>query len=435
MRIKVVRRRITHTLVFAAVAAMTARVQAQQADTTQRVSQPVYQAESGENVPAYATKYAVTADGYLVDNQGYAGTQTGYYDQEPQTADAAAELGVDQVANLTYAADPAQPTPEAAADGTAPSGSCCTTSCCQSCCDPLWVHRNSAFAELLVLKPRNADVPNAQPQNGIGPAAVPFGTVGSNSPTYQPGYRFGATFAINRCSSIYAAYTYFQAESNGSTFARPPLVVHSFVTLPQTGTAASDGLAAISRDAIRFQFADIDYRRLIAGGYNWYVNYAVGARYANLYQFFRQAQINGPTITGVSNNIGMDALGTRFGLLAARRAANRGVYMYGSAFADILVGNFRSSYLQRNNLAGLQGATSWQSFRPVPILEFELGTGWRSANGKWQISGGYYFAAWFNVVTPGTYINAVQTTNYVNNNGVANNITFDGFVGRVQRLW
>ncbi|HVX13125.1 MAG TPA: Lpg1974 family pore-forming outer membrane protein [Pirellulales bacterium] len=419
------RRRITHTLVFAAVAALATQAQAQQAGTTQRVTQPVYQAANGENIPAYASQYAATADG-----NGYDGSPVGYYDEEPQ---ATRELGVEQVANLTYQPQQADATATDTTSSQIGSGNCCPTSCCQtSCCTPFWVHRNSVFFDFLVLKPRNADVANAVPQNGIGPTAVPFGNVGSNSPTYQPGFRVGGTMAINRCSSLYAAYTYFQAESNGSTFANPPLVVHSLVTLPQTGTAASDGPAALSRDAIRFQFADIDYRRLIAGGNNWYVNYAVGARYANLYQMFSQAQVNGPTITGVGTRIGMDALGTRVGLLAARKAANRGFYMYGSAFADILVGNFRASYVQLNNLAGVQGFNNWQNFRPVPILEYELGAGWRSPNGNWQFSGGYYFACWFNAITTSNYIQSVQNNNFV---GVGNAITFDGLVLRAQRLW
>jgi hypothetical protein len=433
---------MNQTLAFAVLAVMAAPAKGQQIYTPQPVNQPAYQAQGGQAVPNYAAQYAAH-EGYLADGSYYDGSPQGYYEGSPggyyegspqgYYEQRPAAGGIQQVANLTYKADTAQPAAGAPAQNGA-SGNC-GTCCPTSCCDPFWSHQSSVFFDWLFLKPRNNDVASAVPQNGIGPAAVPFGTVGSNSPTYQPGFRIGGTYALNRCSSLYAAYTYFQAESNGSTFANPPLVVQSLVTLPQTGTAASSGTAAFSRDAIRFQFADIDYRRLIAGGANWYVNYAVGARYANLYQYFRQAQVNGPTQTGVATNIGMDAIGPRFGLLAARKAPYRGVYMYGSGFADILVGNFRNSYQQVNNLAGVQGFSNWQSFRPVPILEFELGAGWRSPNGKWQFSGGYYFAAWFNVVTPGTYINAVQTNNYVNNNGVANNITFDGLVLRAQRLW
>ncbi|HWB14430.1 MAG TPA: Lpg1974 family pore-forming outer membrane protein [Pirellulales bacterium] len=432
------KRRIFATLFFAGLG-IVGPARAQQAETPPRVSQPVYPAYNAEGAMPYASQYAETAEGYPAGGYptegDYAGYQQGYVDPNVQGAEGVA--GVDQVANLSFDGDAAQGGPLNSAVSGSQNGcgqtSCCQPACCPStCCEPFWAHRSSVFAEALFLKPRGADVANAQPQNGIGPTAVPFGAVSSNSPTYSPGFRLGATFALDRCSSIYAAYTYFQAESNGSQFVNPPLVEHSLVTLPQIGTAASDGLASLSRFNIRFQFADIDYRRLLMGGRNWYVNYAVGVRYANLQQLFRQTQVIGPTMTGVTSNVGLDAAGSRIGLLGARKAANRGAYIYGNAFADILVGNFRSSYAQANNLQGLQGANSWQNFRPVPILEYELGLGWVSPNGRWQFAGGYYFAAWFNCVTNSNYIQAVQTNNYVN---ASNAITFDGLVLRGQRLW
>ena len=426
------RRRISTTLSFVALVALVGPAHAQQTYAAQRISQPAYQA-ANSNVPAYASQYAVRADGYLRESD-YAPYQQGFYVANAGPVQRTADVtGIEQTAALSYQPTAAQPVPDGSgANSMGCCGNGCATTCCDSCCEPFWAHRSSVFLEGLFLKPRGADVANAQPQNGIGPTAVPFGNVSSNSPTYSPGYRLGATFGIDRCSSIYAAYTYFQSESNGSLFVNPPLVDHSLVTLPQTGTAASDGLASLSRYNIRFQFADVDYRRLIAGGRNWYLNYALGARYANLQQLFRQAQVIGPGVTGVTTNVGMDALGSRIGLLGARKAANRGFYIYGNAFADILVGNFRSSYLQANSLAGVQGFNNWQNFRTVPILEYELGTGWMSPNGKWQFAAGYYFAAWFNVVTDSNYIQAVQTNNFV---GVGNAITFDGLVLRGQRLW
>ena len=179
-------------------------------------------------------------------------------------------------------------------------------------------------------------------------------------------------------------------------------------------------------------FVDLDYRRLIAGGRNWALNYAVGTRYAHLSQNFRESQPIGPGATGVATNVNFDGGGSRVGLLGERKAANRGFLFYGKAFADILVGNFRSSYNQSNNFQQTQVWSSWKDFRPVPILEYELGAGWQNASGRVRISGGYYFACWFNTVSTSNYIQAVQTNNYVN---VGNAITFDGIVGRVQYVW
>ncbi len=437
------KRRITRSLAMIALVVAARPAQAQQPASPQRVSQPVYQAANYPNFPDHASPYAGQENGYLAEN-GYDG-----YAPDDYGAAQPAAASIQQVSNLSYS-DQGQPAPQdgAAQSGIAPPGtaqpgacgncgSCgsCASACCQECCDPFWAHRSSMFGEWLYLRVRNDGVANALPQNGVGPGAVPFGKVDSNNPTYQPeGFRIGGTLALNRCSSLYAAYTYWQGISNGSTFANPPLVVHSLLTLPQTGTAASDGTAAFSRYNVRFQFADLGYRRLIAGGNNWFVNYAVGARYANLYQLYGQAQVNGPTQTGVSSNIGMDAAGGRVGLMGARKATCTGFFFYGNAFANILAGNFRASYMQVNNLSGVQGFATWQSFRPVPILEYELGAGWVSPNGKWRLSGGYYFAAWFNVISTSTYINAVQTNNY-GPLSTANNITFDGLVVRAQRLW
>lgn len=328
-------------------------------------------------------------------------------------------------------------------EGAAPSGngscsscggSCGAGGCCNNCCTPFWAHRSGFFAELLVLRARGADVAYALPRNGVDPAtAVPFGGVATANPNYDPsGFRLGGIYALDRCSSLQFAYTYYQTETDGSVFANPPLGVHSLVTDPHTYTTASDSLAALSRYRIGFQFADMDYRRLIAGGRNWAVNYTLGTRYAHLSQNFRESQPIGPGATSVATNINFDGGGSRVGLMGERKAFDRGFLFYGKAFADILVGNFRSDFHQLNNFQQTQVWTSWKDFRPVPILEYELGAGWQNASGRFRISGGYYFACWFNTVSTSNYIQAVQTNNYVN---VGSAITFDGLVARAQYVW
>ena len=325
---------------------------------------------------------------------------------------------------------------EGAACGTCNNcgGSCGVGSCCNNCCTPFWAHRSGFVAEWLMLRARGADVAYALPRNGVDPAtAVPFGGVATASPNYDPsGFRLGGIYALDRCSSFQFAYTYFQTETDGSVFANPPLGVHSLVTDPHTYTTASDSLAALSRYRIGFQFADLDYRRLIAGGRNWAVNYALGTRYAHLSQNFRESQPIGPGATSVATNINFDGGGSRVGLMGERKAFDRGFLFYGKAFADILVGNFRSDFHQLNNFQQTQVWSSWKDFRPVPILEYELGGGWQNASGNFRISGGYYFACWFNTVSTSNYIQAVQTNNYVN---VGNAITFDGLVARAQYVW
>ena len=368
-------------------------------------------------------------------NYGYVGQLATY---RANAYPATTETFVGYLAEQPPAADPADataPSPAAPAScggfgSCGGCGSCGSAICGGGCCEPFWAHRTGAFLDFLYLRPRNADVAYALPRNGIDPAtAVPFGGVSTANPDYSPGFRIGGNYALDRCSSFQLAYTYFQTESNGSVFANPPLAVHSLVTDPHTYTAASDSLAALSRYNIRFQLVDLDYRRLIAAGNNWSVNYAVGTRYAHLTQLFRESQPIGPGQTSVGTNINFDGAGSRVGLLGQRKAANRGFMIYGQGFADILVGNFRSNYQQINNFQQTQVWTNWKDFRPVPILEFELGGGWQTANGRFRVSGGYYFASWFNTVSTSNYIQAVQTNNYVN---IGNAITFDGLVLRGQ---
>ncbi|HUY35042.1 MAG TPA: Lpg1974 family pore-forming outer membrane protein [Pirellulales bacterium] len=325
------------------------------------------------------------------------------------------------------------------ADNTAQGGNpaCCGDGCRKPCCSPFWAHRNSVFAEMLYLRPRGADVAYAEVRNGTDPAtAVPFGQVATVSPNYSIGYRAGFTKALNRCTSIVATYTYFQSETNSSLFANPPLSVHSLVTLPQTYNAVSDSLGALGRYNVRFQFADVDYMRLLSGGDNWALNYTVGTRYANLHEAFREAQPLGPGVTNVASNVNFDGLGTRIGLQGERKARNCGLMAYSKGFASLLVGTFRSGYSQTNNFQALQAMAAWNDSRAVPILEYELGLGWQNRTGRIRISGGYYFAAWFNTVSPNNFMAAVQNNSYANNTSSrSDTVTFDGLTTRAEFRW
>ncbi|HEV3005345.1 MAG TPA: Lpg1974 family pore-forming outer membrane protein [Pirellulales bacterium] len=315
--------------------------------------------------------------------------------------------------------------------------SCCGDGCCHSCCSPFWAHKSGLFAEMLYLRPRGVDVAYAEVRNGIDPAtAVPFGQVATASPSYAMGYRIGIARALNRCTSIVLSYTHYQSETDGSLFANPPLSVHSLVTLPQTFTAASDSLAALGRYNVRFQFVDLDYKRLLSGGDNWAVNYSLGTRYADLHEAFREAQPIGPGVTNVASNVNFEGLGSRIGLQGERKLRNRGFMAYGKGFASLVVGKFRSGYAQTNNFQTLQALASWDDSRAVPILEYEFGVGWQNVSGRIRFSAGYYFAAWFNTVSTNNFIGAVQTNAYNNNHSnLADTVTFDGFTGRAEIRW
>jgi len=166
------------------------------------------------------------------------------------------------------------------------------------------------------------------------------------------------------------------------------------------------------------------------------VNYTLGTRYANLHQAFREAQTFGPGVSNVASNINFDGLGTRVGLQGIRKVRNRGFMAYGKGFASVVVGTFRSGYLQTNNFQGVQGGAAWNDSRAVPILEYELGVGWQNPTGRIRISAGYYFAAWFNTVSTNNFINSVQTNGYNTNTSFrADTITFDGLTTRAEYRW
>jgi hypothetical protein len=234
---------------------------------------------------------------------------------------------------------------------------------------------------------------------------------------------------LNNVTSLRATYTYYQGETNNSTFTNPPLIIHSLVTHPGTASSAANSLAAASRYDIRFQFGDAELVRLLGGNRNGFLNYSVGTRYAHSDQFFSAIQPIGPGLTQVASRITFDGVGPRVGLQGERRVRNRGLFAYGNTHASVLVGEFGTNYRQFNNFSLLQTGTGWRDSRTVPILEYELGAGWQNSTGRFRVSGGYYFAAWFNTITTPEYIQAVQTSNYVD---LEDTITFDGFTTRVE---
>jgi hypothetical protein len=65
----------------------------------------------------------------------------------------------------------------------------------------------------------------------------------------------------------------------------------------------------------------------------------------------------------------------------------------------------------------------------VPILDYEVGLRWTSCNGHWQVGTGYYTAFWFNTVTTGNFVRAVQFNDFTN---VDKTIAFTGLTTRVE---
>src|SRR5690606_8347329 len=244
------------------------------------------------------------------------------------------------------------------------------------------------------------DVAYALPRDGINPIlSVPFGAVGVADPDYEPGFRAGFGFALDRCSSVGVAYSHFESSTVDSINTNAPLVIHSLLTLPGTASAAADSLVATAAHDIDFELIDVDYRRLISGGENYAINYTVGARWAHLDQNFQSTQPISPGTTSVTTDIDFEGIGARFGLDGMRRGYCNGLLIYGKGFANFLAGEFKADYIQTNTFATTQGFTSLEDDRVVSILEYEVGAGWESPSGRVRITGGYYMAAWYDTLS------------------------------------
>lgn len=305
----------------------------------------------------------------------------------------------------------------------------CATRYCDSCCPSFWEHRTKVFGEFLLLAPRDVDVRYATPVDGLGAAAVPIGRSAVADLDHDPGFRVGGSLALDSQSSLSAGFTHYESDTShsvtlpgGAGFLRADLV-H-----PNTDNVAADSLSASSRYDIDFDLVDIDYRGLLCGGCDHYLNYVIGFRYGRLDQDLRANYI----ITGdttVDTEINFDGFGPRLGL-EGEQYIGRGFLVYGKGFASFLGGEFRADYSQNNVFAGNQARAGFDDDRIVSLLQLELGLGWQSKCGRFRASAGYHVASWFNTVTTPEFIDAVQNNDI--NDGEDQILTFDGLATRVE---
>jgi hypothetical protein len=390
-------------------------------------TQPVQSAQRSTWVNDNSAGYAQQPNVLAIDNGYY--PQDGYQGQQVSAAEAAG-LPAEQTSLLGNESIQAQ-----MANGGGGYESCGGEGCgeCGDCCDtciPFWQHRSGVYADFLYLQARGVDTAYALPRDGVDPAtSVPFGGVGTADPDYQPGIRFGVNHALDACSSIGASYTWYESTTNGEINTQAPLVIHSLVTHPGTASAAADSLVANTSYDIDFDLIDVDYRRLLSGGRNHAINYLVGARYGRLEQNFRSGQPISPGTTSVFTDLDFEGAGPRFGLEGERKAECSGFMVYGRTYASFLAGDIQSDYIQENTFAQTQVTTGWNDSRVIPILEYEVGAGWQNHDGTIRVSGGYYMAGWFNMLTNRDYIQAVQTNDYVER---YETVTFDGLTARIE---
>jgi len=310
--------------------------------------------------------------------------------------------------------------------------------CACDCCTPPWAHRCNTFFEVMVLRPRDAEVAYATAIEGPIVAGVPpvqVGRIGVADPDYTPGWRLGATWAFNECSSLVFTYSRFESSTNDSVTTTAPNVIRSSVLHPGTANAGSDFLDARAVSDVDFQLFDIDYRAVWDSGDLWAINYVAGFRYAQLNQAFTGVFDNTGTLEQLNTRSTFEGAGLKLGLDGEKHAYNSGLFIYGRTNVSFIAGDTRARYFQSSDVDPSIVDTNWKAGRIVTILDLELGAGWQSPCGRWRINGGYLFASWYNVLPTDQWIRNVQTNDFVDDNHVNDAITFDGFTMRLTYQW
>jgi hypothetical protein len=289
------------------------------------------------------------------------------------------------------------------------------------------------FGDYLYWSVHGVDIPFAQAFDGILPGlSVPRGAVAVVSPRYNSGIRVGGGMTFHDGNAgLFGTFTYFQTTSSAATSAPDPFVLHNFLAFPGTLNSAADSLTASASYRIRLVMADVDYKCALVNNEHFYLNWLAGVRYAKVDQNLTSTfQITGSTT--VNSDINFDGVGPRVGLDGQYHICG-GFFGYAQGIFDVLFGQYRANYEQRNVFTGLVGQTSITSNRVVPILELEVGGGWQSAHGGFRVSGGYYVGSWFNTLTMTSLSSGIIGTNFTTNgNNFRDNTTFDGLVLRCE---
>lgn len=308
----------------------------------------------------------------------------------------------------------------------------CGDGSCQGQCG-VWAHYTSAYASFIYMRPRDAQIAYAVPIDGPiaqAPAANPIqiAGVGVVEPEFEPAFNVGFNLALNSMSSLDINYTMFESSTMDQIETSAPNVMRSIVSHPSSTSTATDFLTASANLDIDYDVLDLTFRHLFVGGRVFAVNYFLGARYGTLDQQFRAHFVDNGT-EDVQTTIDFEGAGLRFGLDAERHACRSRLRYYAKASASFIAGRFRTNYFQGTSFDPTIVDTNWEAGRVVPILDFEIGAGWRSANDRLRLSAGYMVSSWYNMVKTDDFIWAVQQNNFLE---MHESITFDGLVGRVE---
>ncbi len=313
-----------------------------------------------------------------------------------------------------------------------------TATACGACenlcaveCAPWWAHRSSVFGELLYLRPGDTNTIYAVQQTGIVPNSSPTGPLGFTAIREQLGFRVGFTQALTNKSSLYASYAQWDGDNFNTITATGTDVLNSTMIHPSTATVGAASLTAEARQRLGFRVVDAGLKRLYRASECGVINWNLGLRYGYLKQGLTANQTvsvaNGTTT--VDSNVKFHGFGIAGGLDGERRSADTGLLVYGRTMGSLLAGTWKANYRQTNQLNPGVIRNNFEEFRVSPVVDAELGVGWRSAGDGFRITTGYLFSTWFNSVSDRDYIQAVRDSRLLD---ISNAVTFSGLTFRAE---
>jgi len=291
-------------------------------------------------------------------------------------------------------------------------------------------HKFTLFGEFLYLNARDADVAyGVEVDSAVAAGATPIqvGRIGVVDPDYQPGFRFGANFCLDECSTLSVSYTMWEAGTFDSVTAGAGNAIQSLVVHPTSLVVNSTGVTATAQYDLSMELVDAEYRQLISHDCYHAVNVVAGVRYAGFeQQLLAQTPINGNR--WVSTDIDFHGVGLKLGLEGERTVRNRG-FIYSKLHGSLLAGKHSATFDERDAFDASVVDTEWEAERIVSVIDFEVGVGWTSKCDNWKFNLGYIYSAWHGMVKTDEWITGVQTNNFDNLRDV---MTFDGLTAKIE---
>jgi Legionella pneumophila major outer membrane protein precursor len=298
-------------------------------------------------------------------------------------------------------------------------------------CTPWWAHKSSAYGELLYLRPGDANIVYAVQQTGIVANSSPTGPLGFTAVHEHLGYKVGLTQALTQKSSLYASFASWHGDNLSNITATGTDVLNSTMIHPSTATVGAASLAAEGRQRLGFNVVDAGLRHLYRASDCGVLNWNLGLRYGNLKQGMTSSQtVSVPNgLTTVDANVKFHGFGIAGGLDGERRSVHTGLLAYGRVMGSLLAGNWKSDYRQSNQFNPGVIGNNFEEFRVSPVIDTELGFGWRTADDGFRVTAGYLFSSWLHAINNRDYIQAVRDSRLF---GLDNSMTFSGLTFRTE---